>query len=310
MKVALCFIISYKHVLHKEQLWRDWIEPNKDIINVYFHYKNIGLIKSHWIKHNCIPSSYIAETSYYHVVPAYMSLLTYAFHHDTNNKWFCLLTDSCVPIISPEIFRRLFLSQFYTSIIGWRPSYWNIDIHSRANLKYLNSEYHLANDPWFTLSRDHVHKCIIFMIKKNDIYKKVCKGGLANESIFAIILQTFHELNKYTTINQSSTISDWSRMSNATSPHLFKEGTVEDVRFITNMLQKNKYAIFLRKVDPSFPDQIITDIQQTDFGHQYTFLCTDTEDKWNAIELIIVLACVIFIFLLSCHPRFVATIFL
>ena len=33
MKIALCFIISYEHVLNKEQLWIDWINPNKDIIN-------------------------------------------------------------------------------------------------------------------------------------------------------------------------------------------------------------------------------------------------------------------------------------
>ena len=39
MKVALCFIISYQHILNKEQLWIDWIKPNKDIINIYFHYK-------------------------------------------------------------------------------------------------------------------------------------------------------------------------------------------------------------------------------------------------------------------------------
>jgi len=288
MKVALCFIISYKHVLHKEQLWRDWIEPNKDIINVYFHYKNMSLIRSPWIRDHCIPSSYIAETTYYHVVPAYMSLLTYAFHHDMNNKWFCLLTDSCVPIISPETFRELFLSHCYASIMGWRPSYWNIDIHTRANLKYLNAEYHLANDPWFTLSRDHVHKCILFMVKKNDIYKKVCKGGLANESVFAIVLQTFKELNKYTTINQSSTISDWTRMSNATSPHLFKDGSMEDLAFIRGELQKNKYAMFLRKVDPLFPDQLILDLQQTDFGHDYTSIVVYNDkhkynSRWNVI---------------------------
>ena len=269
MKVALCFIISYKHILNKEKLWRDWIEPNKDIINVYLHYKDIRAIKSEWIKQFCLPKEHIANTTYYHVVPAYMTLLSYAFYHDIDNKWFCMLTESCIPIIKPEKFREMFFTNFYSSVFRWRPSYWNIDIHSRANLKYLNKEYHLANDPWFILSRNHVHKCILFMIKKNDIYKKVCKGGLANESIFAIILQTFQELNKYTTINESSTISDWTRMSNATSPHLFKDGTVEDVEFIKTELKRNKYAIFLRKVDPSFPNEIILDIHQTDFCHTY-----------------------------------------
>ena len=44
MKVALCFIISYEHILQKEQLWIDWIKPNQDIINIYFHYKSISMI--------------------------------------------------------------------------------------------------------------------------------------------------------------------------------------------------------------------------------------------------------------------------
>jgi protoheme ferro-lyase len=42
MKTALCFLISYEHILNKEQLWIDWIKPNQDIINVYFHYKDIN----------------------------------------------------------------------------------------------------------------------------------------------------------------------------------------------------------------------------------------------------------------------------
>ena len=47
MKIALCFIINYEHILNKEDIWREWIEPNKDIINVYFFYKDFRKIKSH-----------------------------------------------------------------------------------------------------------------------------------------------------------------------------------------------------------------------------------------------------------------------
>ena len=108
MKVALCFIISYQHILNKEQLWINWIKENQDIINVYFHYKDFNKIQSPWIKMHTIPPDLVHPTTYYNVVPAYMALLSYAFHHDLNNKWFCLLTDSCVPIISPVKFRKLF----------------------------------------------------------------------------------------------------------------------------------------------------------------------------------------------------------
>ena len=42
MKVSLCFIISYNHVLKKEEIWKEWIEYNKDIINIYFYYQDFN----------------------------------------------------------------------------------------------------------------------------------------------------------------------------------------------------------------------------------------------------------------------------
>ena len=280
MKVALCFIISYEHILHKEQLWIDWIKPNKDIINVYFHYKDINMIRSPWIKMYSIPPNFVQNTSYYEVVPAYMALMSYAFSHDVNNLWFCFLTDSCVPIISPEKFRNLFFQHYQASIFKWKPAYWNIGIHRRANLRLLTKEYWLANDPWFTLCRNHVQKCILFLVGKYGIYKKVNDGGLANESIFAIMLQTFNELtNPSTLINENSTIADWSRMSNPTSPYLFKDETEENNNIICNLLKENKYTIFLRKVHREFPDKIIKEIMYKDFGHNYDVLHNNAKKK-------------------------------
>lgn len=286
MKVALCFIISYEHILNKEQLWIDWIKPNQDIINVYFHYKDIHRIQSPWIKMYTIPPQYIQKTSYYEVVPAYMSLLTYAFHHDKDNLWFCLLTESCVPIISPEKFRQLFFHHYQASIFRWKPAYWNINIHRRANLRLLKKEYWLANDPWFTLCRNHVQKFTLFLVAKHDIYKMVTEGGLANESIFAIILQTFNELkNPKTLINEISTIADWTRMSNPTSPYLFREATEENINIISELLKENKYTLFLRKVHKSFPDNIIKELQNKDFNHQYvsTYNQAKKKNKYNYI---------------------------
>ena len=119
MKVALCFIISYEHILNKENIWKKWIEPNKDIINVYFYYKDIHKIKSEWILKHTLPSNHIYKTSYFHVIPAYVSVLNYALN-DNNNQWFCLLTDSCCPIISPKKFRYLFYQNYNKSIMNWK----------------------------------------------------------------------------------------------------------------------------------------------------------------------------------------------
>jgi hypothetical protein len=258
MKIALCFLISYKHILNKEQIWIDWIQHNQDIINVYFHYKNYNSIQSNWIKQHCIPTNFIQNTNYFDVVPAYISLMSYAYYHDKHNMWFCMLTESCVPIVSPQHFRKLFLQHYQSSIIQCKPSYWNIHLHKRANLRHLNSKYHLANEPWFILTRNHIQHTLLFVTNNNHIYKLINQGGLANESIFAIILQTFKQLyNTSTHINQLTTITDWSRMTSSTSPYVFKEPSNLNIYFIQKQLQLNKYAFFLRKVDVSFPDEIL-----------------------------------------------------
>lgn len=258
MKIALCFIISYDHILNKEEIWKEWIEYNKDIINVYFYYKDYTKITSQWIREHTLPPSYIRETSYYHVIPAYLSLMSFALTHDRDNNWFCMLTDSCCPIISPKKFRYLFYKNYNKSIMSWKPAWWNIDFHKRANLSKLPIDFHLANDPWFTLKREHILQILTFTNKKKDITKTICSGGLANESLFAIILYSYKQLEvKGPVISAVTHITDWSRMTSATSPHLFKKGDEKDTKFIDSELNKNKYAMFIRKIAPEFPDELL-----------------------------------------------------
>jgi hypothetical protein len=105
------------------------------------------------------------------------------------------------------------------------------------------------------------------------VYNQVNEGGLANESIFAIILQTFKELtNPNTFINEPSSVADWTRMSSPTSPYLFKEGTEQNINIIKDLLKVNPYAMFLRKVDRAFPDTVIKELWDVKFGHEYPVL--------------------------------------
>jgi hypothetical protein len=257
MKIALCFIISYDHILNKEDIWRKWIEPNKDIINIYFYYKDLKKIKSAWIKEHIIPEKYIFETSYYHVIPAYMSSMNYAFLNDSENKWFCLLTDSCCPIISPKRFRSMFYKYYNSSIMNWRKAWWNVQFHKRANLALIPEEIRLGNDAWFVLKRENVLNCINFIKLCPALTNTICDGGLANESLFAIIMYIHKQLETANVIQQVTHITDWSRMSSSTSPHLFRDATEIDIKFIDNSLETNKYAMFIRKIAPDFPDDIL-----------------------------------------------------
>jgi hypothetical protein len=255
MKIALCFIISYDHILNKEEIWKEWIEKNKDIINVYFYYKNYKQIKSEWIKKHSIPYNYIFDTSYYHVIPAYISLMNFALTHDNNNQWFCMLTESCCPIISPTRFRYLFYNYYNKSIVSWKKSWWNIQFHKRANLEHLPEELHLANDPWFVLKRENVLQCLQFLTYKKNIFDLICQGGLANESLFAIILYSYKELKN--NLSSVTHMTDWNRMTNATSPHLFKEGNMEDQKFIEKNLIDQPHVMFIRKISPDFPNDLL-----------------------------------------------------
>ena len=259
MKIALCFIISYNHELKKEALWKNWIESNKDIINVYFHYKDYSKITSTWIRVHALPKNKIVNTSYFHVVPAYISLLSHAHSHDKNNQWFCFLTDSCAPIISPQKFRQLFFANHRQSIMPWKRAWWNEYIHKRANLRYLAEEYRLGNDPWFVLTRIDVESCLRYTITRNNQYEFICKGGLANESIFAIMLKSYNRLNNVK--NEITHLADWTRMTSATSPYVFKNGpgpTIQnDIVYIENNKAMHPYLMFLRKVDSDFPDRML-----------------------------------------------------
>jgi hypothetical protein len=261
MKIALCFIINYKHILNKEDIWREWIEPNKDIINVYFFYKDFRKIKSDWIRENAIPPSCIVETSYYHVVPAYLSILNFACRHDEQNTWFAMLTDSCCPIISPKRFRYLFYKNYDLSIFSWKQAWWNPTFHKRGNLAKLPKELWLANDPWFVLTRENLKQIFHFVSTQETITKTICDGGIANESLFAIIFKFYKELEDESSnshINCSvSHLADWYRRSSTTSPHVFKIADEQDIKFIDSELEKNHYAMFIRKVHSEFPNEII-----------------------------------------------------
>lgn len=257
MKIALCFIISYNHNLNKEDIWKKWIEPNKDIINIYFYYKDLKKITSSWILKHVVDNKYIRETSYLHVIPAYLSVLSYASKNSNQNEWFCILTESCCPIISPLKFRYLFQQYHSYSIMNWRKAWWNIHLQKRANLLYLPKELHFANDPYFILNRHEVNKCFQFTHNKFSLFKTVCDGGLANESLFAIVFYTYKCLDKV--LKKVTHITDWSRMSSPTSPYLFEFGTKKDIQFIENELKNHNLAMFLRKVSPDFPDEILND---------------------------------------------------
>ena len=105
------------------------------------------------------------------------------------------------------------------------------------------------------MKRSDVQKCLIYRKINPYIYFTICEGGLANESVFAIMLVAQNALKDVKSVCTHGV--DWSRMTSPTSPHLFTEGNQKDIHFIESCVSKNQYIMFLRKVSPDFPDKII-----------------------------------------------------
>jgi hypothetical protein len=179
--------------------------------------------------------------------------MNYALKHDIENQWCCLLTDACCPIISPKKFRSLFYQYYDKSIMSWKKSWWNVSYHKRANLAMLPENFHLGNDPWFILKRENVYHVMNYMNNNKEVVKTICSGGLANESLFAIILKASGQLNS-SVISEITHLTDWNRMSSFTSPHIFKEGNTQDLVFINKELERNNSIMFIRKIAPEFPN--------------------------------------------------------
>lgn len=297
-KIALCFIINYEHILNKEDIWREWIQYNQDIINIYFYYKDFDKIQSGWIKEHALPEQYIYPTSYLHVIPAYISLLQYSIHDDPNNKWFIFLTDSCCPIISPYKFRYLFYNHYNCSILSWKPAWWNPAFHRRSNLHLLPKDMWLGNDPWFILTKKNAEQVIQFINVHPKLTQLICDGGYANETLFAVIFYCLNELRNQV-LCESTHITDWTRQSNPNSPYVFKENTEKNRQFIENKLNKNKLSMFIRKISPDFSDDALNEYiynYEPFYFRIYYFMFCIINDIYNYGIFIVILLSFIYYF--------------
>jgi hypothetical protein len=164
-----------------------------------------------------------------------------------------------------------------STLLTWRFAWWNPFFHKRANLTLLPSNLHLGNAPWFVIKREDVQLCFRFIKEHSKLYNTVCKGGLANESIFAIIFKIY---NHFTKIKCETThLTDWSRMSSSTSPYVFREDSEQNRTFIIESLKQNKMAMFLRKMAKEFPDNTLRY-----FLYEYNKK-KDLDLKWNEYRM-------------------------
>ena len=95
-----------------------------------------------------------------------------------------------------------------------------------------------------------------------------------------------------------SHLADWSRRTSATSPHVFKNADENDIYFIDKELNKNNYAMFIRKVSPEFPDEILNRyIYEKKLEDNQTFLIKPIEMFLNTQQFMIYVSCIIVLYI-------------
>lgn len=280
-KIALLFLLSYHHILHQENVWKEWIAsfPDPSLINVYFHVDDPNKVSSSWIKSRILPPNLLQKTSYYHICPALFALLRFSLMHDVQNTWFVFLTDTCVPIVAASQFWDRFQQYSDFSVLRHSPPWWNVNFHRRANLRLIPADLRFGHDPWFLLTRVDVfsichtlqlayHRQEYNQSKQQQLVRliqTVLSGGLANESIFALLLQIGN--GRKHVISASTHYANFARSKSTTSPYLYQNTESDiayfqsDIKYIHHQRhQPNNSFLFLfffRKIHSSFPSFLL-----------------------------------------------------
>lgn len=108
MKIAFLFIT--KDDINQPIIWQNYLRGNETKYNLYVHPKNPNDCQIPWIVSNIIPN--LVPTDWGHIISAYYELFKHATQQDDENKYFIVITESCIPVLS---FAKLysFLLQHY-----------------------------------------------------------------------------------------------------------------------------------------------------------------------------------------------------
>ena len=173
------------------EIWEYYFKGNEDKINIYVHPKNKELVTDSFLRDNIIDD--LRETSWARVFDASISLLKTALI-DNDNKYFMIVSDSCLPIKSFDKFYNFVVDNKDLSYID--DNYY-FTINEKESIdylfkkhdigKYFDREYNFKkHSAWWCLSRYLVK--LIFKDKKinNDInkFRKIHSGDELWMSVF------------------------------------------------------------------------------------------------------------------------------
>jgi hypothetical protein len=258
---TFCFLLTGD--LTKEHIWREWFAGLERLhfkygIVVHCSLSHKGSIKSEWLQKWLMPDSRMRPTAWGWVIEAMMSMYEHALQTHPA-EWYTLHSESCVPMVSPEIFVETFNKHKKNSFVSYDKIWWNPNVVKRANLRMFPAQMHLVHSQWCIFCNEDLSQ-MVNLSKTNkkikDMLSMLSSGHAGEESYAAVLLLNINRLKNV--IKKKTTLVDWKRTPNGNNPYKFDAWTKTDEEHVReNFKMHPNEHMFMRKVGAAFPDDVL-----------------------------------------------------
>lgn len=197
--IALCFLTYDK--LNQNNIWNNLFLKHRDKLNIYIHNKKEFIDKKHNTNQYCIKKKIATQYGNISLVSATIKLLKEAYKYE-NNKYFILLSNSCIPI---QTYNYIYtqINKYDTNMFFGTGHPMGKDGQERfynlINDNFIHYDHWMSQSQWCILKRDTVN----FFIE-ND-YTPLFKNMFApDEHYFINICHKFripYKLSNITYVN-------------------------------------------------------------------------------------------------------------
>ena len=207
-KIAFLFL-SYDQ-LPLEPIWRRFFE-GKDKSNDLAHYTiynhpspNFTFPATSFFYGKEVKNRVITKWAEWSLVTAEVSLLTAALE-DPLNEWFCLISDSCIPLVSFKRWREAFIPES-RSVINACP-YDPTEMSIRRWKSHLGSDrsYWRKSGQFFVLTRKHA---MIIVEEASRLHSRWLNASAPDETFMASVIASYR-LENETTCSDGFTTAKW-----------------------------------------------------------------------------------------------------
>ena len=252
-KIAFCFL-TYGN-LSQSQLWNNFFPDKKNKYNIYLHNKENFVDKEYHFERNKISKIIKTKWADISLVRATLLLFKYAYFDDSDNQFFILLSDTCVPLYDFDyIYDKIITKN--NSFIGQitnKKIFFKREISSLKKPYFFDINSYTKQHQWIILTR----KTLLFFIL-ND-YTNIFTGSFVPDEHYFINI-----CNKYkiSYINQCSTFVNWKEKSNNNIyrpyPKTYDTLTMEQIEKI-----RKTPCLFMRKISKScqIPEELENEIK-------------------------------------------------